>query len=347
MTNLWTVLYFTLGITLTGLMLVLFKRLFRDKLSARWHYLVWLVLLVRAILPENLRLFSTGFALNTLWISGMKRLRAAVELGRNSLLSTPFGMGGGEISLLKKMPFSAWSLTDRLFAVYLAGVAAVLLYDALLYARLRLEIRKGAAATPSLREKIRKTAEKYDLPTQKSVRICKGIETPFLCGMVRPILVVPESMAETIDEKVLLHEMLHLKHHDVLVNFLLHLLQALNWFNPFVYWLCRIIRNDSEALCDQRALEKLRGEEKRDTGCSCLIWRTAAVRAASGQPLWRTARGISKRASGGLRISGVCQRGQPLRQRALRWCFAWLRSALPISRTILIPPRWKRRRSCG
>ena len=54
MTNLWTVLYFTLGITLTGLMLVLFKRLFRDKLSARWHYLVWLVLLVRAILPENL-----------------------------------------------------------------------------------------------------------------------------------------------------------------------------------------------------------------------------------------------------------------------------------------------------
>lgn len=266
MTNLWTVLYFTLGITLTGLMLVLFKRLFRDKLSARWHYLVWLVLLVRAILPENLRLFSTGFALNTLWVSWMKRLRAAVELGRNSLLSTPFGMGGGEVSLLKKMPFSAWSLTDRLFAVYLAGVAAVLLYDALLYARLRLEIHKGAAATPPLREKIRKTAEKYDLPTQKSVRICKGIETPFLCGMVRPILVVPESMAETIDEKVLLHEMLHLKHHDVLVNFLLHLLQALNWFNPFVYWLCRIIRNDSEALCDQRALEKLRGEEKREYG---------------------------------------------------------------------------------
>ena len=49
MTNLWTVLYFTLGITLTGLMLVLFKRLFRDKLSARWHYLVWLVLVVRAL----------------------------------------------------------------------------------------------------------------------------------------------------------------------------------------------------------------------------------------------------------------------------------------------------------
>ncbi len=279
MTNLWTVLYFTLGITLTGLMLVLFKRLFRDKLSARWHYLVWLVLLVRAVLPGNLRLFSTGFAVNTLWVSGMKRLRAAVELGRDSLLSTPFGMSGGEASLLKKMPFSAWSVTDKLFALYLAGVAVVLLYDVLLYAKLRLEIRKGMAASPSLREKICRTAEKYSLPEQKNVRICKGIETPFLCGMVRPILVVPESMAETIDEKVLLHEMLHLKHHDVLVNFLLHLLQALNWFNPFVYWLCRIIRNDSEALCDQRALEHLHGEEKREYGM--LLLNMADSRCAS------------------------------------------------------------------
>lgn len=135
---------------------------------------MWLVLLVRAILPENLRLFSTGFALNTLWVSGMKRLRAAVELGRNSLLSTPFGMGGGEILPAEKNAVFRMSLTDRLFAVYLAGVAAVLLYDALLYARLRLEIRKGAAATPSLRRKSEKRLEKYDLPTQKSVLYLQG-----------------------------------------------------------------------------------------------------------------------------------------------------------------------------
>ena len=82
-----------------------------------------------------------------------------------------------------------------------------MLYDALLYARLRLEIRKGEAAAPYIREKIRKTAEKYDLPTQKSVRICKGIETPFLCGMVRPILVLTEILAETIDEKVLIFKL--------------------------------------------------------------------------------------------------------------------------------------------
>ncbi|MGN0135174.1 M56 family metallopeptidase [Anaerotignum sp.] len=266
MTNLWTVLYFTLGITLTGGMLLLFKKIFWDKLSARWHYLVWLVLLVRAVLPENVRLFSTGFALNNIWMEGMKRLRGIVEMGRNSLLSAPFGMEGGDLSLLKSTPVDAWSVTDILFVVYLAGVVIMLAWDIVIYGKLRRKIKKGREASWGLQEKIRTTAEKYDLPKQERVKVCGGFETPFLCGFFKPVLVIPESMEETIDEKVLLHEMLHLKHHDVLVNFALHLLQALNWFNPFVYWLCHIIRNDSEALCDQRALERLEGEEKRDYG---------------------------------------------------------------------------------
>ena len=263
MTNLWVVLYVTLGITLTGLMLVVFKKMFQDKLNARWHYLVWLVLLVRAVLPVNVRLFSTSFALNTLWMEPMKKLRGRVEMGMDSLLSAPFGMEGGDLSLLKG---GGWSLTDTLFVVYVAGVVLFLLYDLLIYAKLRKEIRQGREASLSLQEKILRTAETYALPKQEAVRVCKGIETPFLCGFFKPVLVIPESMEETIDEKVLLHEMLHRKHHDVLVNFALHLLQALHWFNPFVYWLCTIIRNDSEALCDQRVLEKLEGEEKRAYG---------------------------------------------------------------------------------
>ena len=276
MTNLWTVLYFTLGITLTGGMLIVFKKIFQDKLNARWHYLIWLVLLVRAILPANVKIFSTGFALNNLWMEPVKKLRGTVELGMESLLSAPFGMGGGDLSLLKT---GAWSVTDTLFVVYVVGAVLFLLYDVLIYGKLRKEIRRGREASAVLQEKILQTAEKYDLPHQENVRVCSNMETPFLCGLFRPVLVVPESMEETIDEKVLLHEMLHRKHKDVLVNFALHILRALNWFNPFVYWLCNIIRNDSEALCDQRVLEKLEGEEKRDYGM--LLLRMTDSRYAS------------------------------------------------------------------
>lgn len=279
MTNIWTVCYFTIGITCTGAMLLLFKRIFRDKLNARWHYMVWLVLLVRAILPANVRLFSTSFSLNNLWVGGIKRLRGLVELGRNSLLSAPFGMEGGNVSLLREMPVEQWSVTDMLFVVYAAGVLLFLFYDGIIYAKLRWDIRKGAKASAVFLEQVRRTAEKYELPQPKSVRICGRTETPFLCGLFQPVLVIPQKMADGIDEKILLHELLHLKYHDVLVNFALHFLRTLNWFNPFVWVLCRVIRNDSEALCDQRALERLEGEEKREYGL--LLLQMADSRYAS------------------------------------------------------------------
>ncbi|MBR4113907.1 MAG: hypothetical protein IKK54_04570, partial [Anaerotignum sp.] len=151
MTNLWTVLYFTLGITLTGGMLIVFKKIFQDKLNARWHYLIWLVLLVRAILPANVKIFSTGFALNNLWMEPVKKLRGTVELGMESLLSAPFGMGGGDLSLLKT---GAWSVTDTLFVVYVVGAVLFLLYDVMIYGKLRKEIRKGREASAVLQEKI-------------------------------------------------------------------------------------------------------------------------------------------------------------------------------------------------
>lgn len=279
MTNIWTVCYFTIGITCTGAMLLLFKQIFRDKLNARWHYMVWLVLLVRAVLPANVRLFSTSFSLNNLWLGGMKRLRGMVELGRNSLLSAPFGMEGGNVSLLREMPTELWSVTDMLFVVYVAGVLFFLFYDGIVYAKLRRDIRKGENASAALWKQVFHTAKKYELPQPKSVRICGGTETPFLCGLFRPVLVIPQEMAEGIDEKILLHELLHLKYYDVLVNFALHFLRTLNWFNPFVWILCRVIRNDSEALCDQRALECLEGEEKREYGL--LLLQMADSRYAS------------------------------------------------------------------
>ena len=279
MTNLWTVFYFTLGVSCTGILLMLFKRIFQDKLNARWHYLVWLVLLARVLIPVNVRLFSSSFSLNHFWMEGMKRLRGNVEMGLDSLLSSPFGMDGGQVSLLTEVPLTQWSVTDILFCLYAVGVAVVFLYDVFLYMLLRRQIKKGRDASFSLKEKAAAVAEKYQLPKQKRIRVCNGFETPFLCGFFCPILVVPEKMEENIDEKVLLHELLHLRYHDVLVNFALHLLQALNWFNPLVYRLCHVIRNDSEALCDQRVLERLEGREKQEYGI--LLLQMADTRHAS------------------------------------------------------------------
>ena len=78
------------------------------------------------------------------------------------------------------------------------------------------------------------------------------------------MLVLPAG--EETDEKVLLHELLHLKHHDAAWGLLICLLRCVHWCNPLLWRCADLAGNDLESLCDQRALERLEGEDRRDYG---------------------------------------------------------------------------------
>lgn len=73
-----------------------------------------------------------------------------------------------------------------------------------------------------------------------------------------------------MDDHVILHELLHIRYYDALQNLFWCLCRALHWCNPFVRYLLNQISNDMESLCDQRVLERLEGEERREYGISLL-----------------------------------------------------------------------------
>lgn len=54
---------------------------------------------------------------------------------------------------------------------------------------------------------------------------------------------------------ILRHEFVHYLHHDQWKDLLIRLVCAINWFNPFVYLLSSIVRQDIEQACDDKALE--------------------------------------------------------------------------------------------
>ena len=93
---------------------------------------------------------------------------------------------------------------------------------------------------------------------------CRWARSPFVVGVVRPALVLP--MGWAVDGKVVLHELLHLKYRDVWAGWLTTALRCLHWCNPFLWFVFDKIGNDRESLCDQRVLERLEGEERRDYG---------------------------------------------------------------------------------
>lgn len=256
MTNIWEFLLQTLSVSLTAGLIWIIKAIFEDKLSPRWQYGVWSILALRILLPVQ----STRYILPKLALL-VETLKGTAERALNSALTavyTPI-QPNHVVPRLAEKPVS---VTDWLFAVYAAGVLLFLLRYLIAHLRLRNLLRKGLPASASLQQRIDALCGKYQLKPCRTVVIA-GLESAFVCGVFRPVLAVP---SEEIDEKILLHELLHLKYKDIPQGIFWSILRALHWCNPLMHMFFDRIGNDMESLCDQRVLERLEGEERRDYG---------------------------------------------------------------------------------
>ena len=267
MENIWGIILQTLTVSVTAVLLLLLKWLMADKLSPRWQYGVWSVLALRILVPVSVS--RNIFGPLPIWIEALK---AAVERHLSSAYSAeyePIAIG----SLVPQFRGMPVSVTDWLFVLYGVGVAVSLLRYLYAYQNMRKLLRHGTPVTREIpetqgvRERIRAVCRKYQLKPCRAVAV-EGLPSAFVIGVFRPILAVPAG--EEVDGKVLLHELLHVKHRDMLLSIFWCVLRSLHWFNPLMQYVFDRIANDMESLCDQRVLERLEGEERREYGAILL-----------------------------------------------------------------------------
>ncbi|MGE9971790.1 M56 family metallopeptidase [Candidatus Pseudoscillospira sp. SGI.172] len=257
MRSLWGFLVQTLTVSLVAALLLVVKELLADKLSPRWQYGIWGVLALRILMPVSM---SRHVLLPVpLWVETWK---GAVERTMDSAYAEVYRATSvqGPVPLLEGGPRS---ITDWLFVIYAAGVAAVLLWYAVSYLRLKRILRRGRPASEETRKRIQSVCTACSLRACRTVAV-PGLPSAFVCGVFHPVLALPAD-TET-DDKVLLHELLHFQHRDALQSVFWCVLRALHWCNPFLQAVFDRIGNDMESLCDQRVLERLEGEERREYG---------------------------------------------------------------------------------
>lgn len=251
MRDIWAFLLQTLTASGAAALLLVVKAMFRDKLSPRWQFAIWGLLGLVILLPAG---WLGRYTLVNwpLLVEAVKTKLTGAYTITQVLAPIPLPPAQG--------PETVW---DVLFLLYAAGVLAMLLRYTVTYLRLRMALRRGTPAGEEVLARLGGVTERYDLPLCRAVKV-EGLSSAFLCGILSPVLVLPAGR-ET-DDMVLLHELLHRKHRDVVWGLVICLLRCLHWCNPLLWYCANRAGNDLEALCDQRVLERLEGEQRRDYG---------------------------------------------------------------------------------
>ncbi len=92
------------------------------------------------------------------------------------------------------------------------------------------------------------------------------VMTPVVCGVFRPVLLIPADLSNHLTKKqfqwILLHEFAHIRRHDNVVVILQKILQILFFFHPAVWITNWLIDQQREYACDDIAMKEANAPRK-------------------------------------------------------------------------------------
>ncbi|NLR66721.1 M48 family metalloprotease [Chitinophaga varians] len=84
--------------------------------------------------------------------------------------------------------------------------------------------------------------------------VSRYVQVPVMLGFLKPVVLLPIAMVNNLSEEqleaILLHELAHVKRNDYLLNIFQSIVETILFFNPFVWLISRIIRQEREHCCD-------------------------------------------------------------------------------------------------
>ena len=253
-----------LNMTVTGSIItgvVLLTRLVLGKAPKVFSYWLWLVVLFRLLCPVSVSApVSVLGAVDAPAASSAVGTVEYVALPETTLVQMLPSAGSQQSPTVFREQAVDWS--HLLVDVWIMGAGAVALYGVLSYVSLKRRLRES-------------------VPVERGVREADGIRSPFVLGLLRPVIYLPAGLEDRA--YILLHERFHIRHGDHLVKGLFWLAVCIHWFNPLVWLAFVLCGRDMELRCDEAVLKRLGGNAR--SGYAQSLLNCAAGRRIAPTPL--------------------------------------------------------------
>ena len=287
-----TLLALSAGGALMALLLLSLRYIFLRRMPAGLYYYLWIIVLLRLILPV-----PALFVPQTELAPALEILPAAVEKkaaegqGRDYVRPGTFAYHDGEKAIIEPVPtpqpeetkapfdFAALPWVKIIFALWLSGALISITSRTASYLRFYGLIRRYA-----IRPELDDTRCYVRVKGRRKPELIRSdyVRTPMLMGIFSPLLVLPDAeYTQTQLNHIFLHELMHHRRRDLVYKWLCVLILSVHWFNPLVYLVRREIDRACELSCDEQLIKRMDAGQKQSYG-DTLISLASAGRLPAG-----------------------------------------------------------------
>ena len=273
-------IFFSLSVSGSIITLVLFalKPIFKDKFSKTWQYYIWLIVIIRLLLPFSLetnivgQLFLHADKMITIQNEALQPMNNIPNPADNFIPQSPQINHAETIQPEKAMNY--WNeIKNNLWLIWI-GIAVMLLVR---------KVTSYHSFVRYIKAGINQVTDNKVLETFKTTCISVGLKKPLkiytnplatsamLVGVFKPFVVVPDiEFSEKELHNIFIHELTHYKRLDIFYKWFTQLAVCLHWYNPLVYLVSRETNKNCELSCDEMIIRKLDANGKRRYGDTLL-----------------------------------------------------------------------------
>ena len=257
-----------------ALLLFAIKPIIKNGIPKTAQYYLWTLVLVALLVPFSIFI---SMPVNTPITSAkeviddnVKTTQEWYEERAQTRYNLPFDDLKAEEQVDIIFQDSKWWLNNTLLSIpIVCGITTLLVavVNYLLYInklrRRRLPANENETALLRRLNNGKRTARLYRNPL---------VPTPMLVGIFSPLIYLPDNEYNEVQlHNILLHELTHLRRHDIIIKWITAFAVHIHWFNPIVYFVRREIDRACELACDEAVIKNMDNDGKQRYGDTLIV----------------------------------------------------------------------------
>lgn len=295
--------------TFLFLIVFLVVQMYRNRLSRRWQYYIWLLVVFRFLIPLTFPHTVTGYLFQGVEqaVAGRNAADAAENTVRKDIQESAVdemedasadaaagiaddskenvgGQGTAPVADTASdvLTVSFQEAADSrhmpafsfwVFGIWAVGAFGLLVRKITIYQSYMQFLRKGNVEVSDI-ETLNILAEAEEkLRIKRAIGLYRNplVTSPIMTGFIRPKIVIPDKkMTNGELACIFAHELVHFKYFDMFYKWLVQITICVHWFNPFVWLLGKEVNKHCELSCDEKVIGALNEQERKNYGDTLL-----------------------------------------------------------------------------